>query len=97
MVTGGAREVGLVREFYDDTAHRFIDALLQASPNVTKINAARAYSMAIGVLAIALPGDDRVVRLAKPAPIGSPESLLPNLVNYVCGGFEALIRSTKPK
>ena len=90
MVAGGAREAELVRELYDDTARLFIEALLEAAPGVSRVDATRAYSMAIGVLAIALAGDDRIARLAGAAPVGSREAMLPDLVTYVCGGFRAL-------
>ena len=95
MVAGGAREVALVRELYDDTARAFIDALVEASSGVSRIVATRAYSMAIGVLASALTGDDRIARLAGTSPSGNREALLPEIVSFVCGGFEALILKSK--
>lgn len=90
MVAGGAREAELVRELYDDTARRFIDALQVIAPDASRTDVTRAYSMAIGVLAIALPGDDRNARLARAEPLPERTDLLPELVTYVCGGFTAL-------
>jgi len=97
MVAGGAREVTLVRELYDDTARAFIDALAEASPGVSRIVATRAYSMAIGVLASVLAGDDRIARLAGTTPSGDREALLPEIVSFACGGFAALIMKSKQK
>lgn len=90
MIAGGTREVELVRELYDPTASRFIDALVEASPGTSRRDATLAYSMALGVLATALPGDGRIARLAGTEPLKTREELLPSLVTYVCGGFEAL-------
>lgn len=95
MVAGGARESELVRALYDDTAREFIDALLIAAPGVTRLDATRAYSLAIGVLAMVLPGDARIARLSGTAPLASREASLPDLVTYVCGGFEALTGKTR--
>lgn len=92
VVAGGAREVALVREFYDDTARAFIDALVEACPGVSRLNATRAYSMAIGVLAISLTGDERNARLAGSVPTKDRDELLTNIVTYVCGGFHALTK-----
>ena len=95
LVAGGSREVDLVRELYDDTARCFIDALLTASPGISRIQATRGYSMAIGVLAISLSGDDRNASLAGTNPVRNREQMLPTLVTYACGGFAALEKQAK--
>lgn len=92
LAVGGDRDSKLVQRHYDKTARRFVKALAGAMPNATQKDAARAYTMALGALVVALSGDERTNRIAgvddEPA---EPAALIPDLAAYARGGFEALI------
>lgn len=98
LAAGGDRDSKLVRRYYDKTARRFVKALAKALPQATRKDAARAYAMALGALVVALSGDERSNRLAgvndEPA---DPAALIPDLVVYARGGFEALIAKKSEK
>lgn len=93
LAAGGERDSALVREFYDGTARRFIRALQQAAPGASRLTAARAYTMAIGLLVTSLPGEDRAARLADapPSDHAAPPDRVADLVAFACGGYAALL------
>lgn len=94
LAAGGDRDSDLVRKYYDKTARRFVDALANAAPKATRKDAARAYTMALGALVVALSGDERTNILAgEKSERTDPQALIPDLVVYARGGFDALIAS----
>ena len=92
LAAGGARDSELVRRYYDETARRFIAALAAARPEASPMAAARAYTMALGALVVALSGEARTTRLAGDG--GGRPALLDDLVTYATGGFAALIATS---
>lgn len=97
LVAGGARDHALIEQYYDATAHRFIDALCAAQPGATRQMAAHAYTMALGGLVILMPGSERTRRLAgsDAGAIHSREESLDHLIHHACGGFAALVAATQ--
>ena len=93
LAAGGKRDSALVRKYYDDTARHFVDALLAAKPGATRMQAARAYTMALGALVVALSGDARTARLADSDGGAETDDLIADLVTYACGGYDHLVRT----
>ena len=89
LMTGDAMHQDLVREHYDATAERFIDAL-QASAGCARERAAWGYSLAIHVLVAGMARTGRSERLAEADAPATPAVLLERLVSFAAGGIERL-------
>lgn len=86
------RHQELVRRYYDDSAHLFVDALGRACPSASKEDCAWGYTMALGLLGIAVGGTDRAARLAgkDPTATETTQELIERLTAHATGGFIAL-------
>lgn len=84
----------LVNKYYDQTAKKFIDAMLIAEPKASRSAAAWAYTLAIGALFTTIGQDGRQERLAG-LPVrdrnGSIDDVVKPLVFSAVGGLQRLI------
>ena len=91
LVVGRDRDVALVREHYDPTATRFIAALGQALPGVSRKPAAHCYRLALGALVVMIGRDGRVERLMGQDALRDTEEVLRGLITFASGGIAALV------
>ena len=92
LTAGDARDAALVREHYDPTATRFIDALHAALPHAPRTAVSWGYNLAIGTLVSAVAHDGRPERLGGvPEATRSDRDVLDTLITYVEGGLRALV------
>jgi AcrR family transcriptional regulator len=91
LMVGRPHDQALVRECYDPTARRFIDAIALARPGLGKARAGMVYQMALGVLASVISRDGRLERLMgrEEAPLGE-EALVAAITEFVAGGSDAV-------
>ncbi len=88
LAVGTQRDVELVREHYDATATKFIDAITRALPGITRANASWGYSFAIASLVAVLGRNGRAERLG--GKLDGPEDMervLARLVRFLAAGL----------
>ena len=91
LIAGNERDQALVREFYDPTAQKFIDAIALTLPGSDRAAAAQIYQFALGVLASVISRDGRADRLGG-SKIASLDNalLVDKLTRFAVGGAKAL-------
>ena len=96
LIAGHERDQDLVRECYDPTALKFVDAISVAMGGASRMIAAQVYQFSLGVLASVISRDGRAERLggelAGPLEDGL---LLDQLARFVVGGAKAIARPDK--
>ncbi|MCB1462755.1 MAG: TetR family transcriptional regulator [Nitratireductor sp.] len=86
------RDVELVRRYYDDIAHHFIEVMARAVPPHDRRAAAWAYSYSIGALVSQMAHTGRSERLANEAPEQSDfEKRLRRLVRFCAAGIREVM------
>ena len=93
LIVGREREQALVRECYDSTARRFIDAITRSLPTVDREMAAIGYSLSLGALVTVIARDDRLERLIgrdTRSALIDKETILERLIAFTAGGILAL-------
>lgn len=87
-----AQHQELVRRYYDASAREFVAALKRARPDADEETCAWGYTMAIGVLGIAVGGTSRAARLAghETPEAETTQGLIARLARHATGGFNAL-------
>lgn len=88
-VANDERSKGLMARYYDPIARRFIDAICQAVPGLSRDTAVWAYLFALGARMQASAPADRPARLSN-RPIGDVPGGLALLVPFVAAGIRAL-------
>lgn len=91
LIAGNARDQALVKEFYDPTAQKFIEAIEIALGGVDRVVAAQVYQFALGVLASVISRDGRIERLMGDAsePL-KDNALIAQLTQFVVGGARSI-------
>lgn len=85
------RDQALVEKYYDPIARRYIDALQQAQPGLSRGDAVWAYMFAIGVGMTMMAQTGRPGRLSDGAcDDADAEAMLARIVPFICGGIRAL-------
>ena len=94
LIVGQEREQALVRDCYDPTARRFIDALARAVPGLDQQAAAHAYTLALGTLVVVISRDGRLERLMGVTRKRDIEETLAGLIRFGSAGIKALAAET---
>lgn len=91
LMVGRPHDQALVRECYDPTARRFINAIELARPGLGKARAGMVYQMALGVLASVISRNGRLERLMgrEDDQLGE-EALVAAITEFVSGGSDAV-------
>ncbi|WP_127114316.1 TetR/AcrR family transcriptional regulator [Shimia sediminis] len=85
------RDKALTSKYYDPIALKYIDALQQVQPGLSRADAVWAYMFAIGVGISMMAQTGRTNRLSDGAcDDGNTETMLARIVPFVCGGIRAL-------
>jgi len=85
------RDTRLAEKYYDPIARKFIAALLEAEPKLTRANAVWSYMFAIGVGMTMMAKTGRPARLSDgECDDGNAEDMLCHIVPFICGGIRAL-------
>lgn len=92
LAVGLEREQALVRQYFDPTAKRFIEAIQRAEPGVDQATAAWGYSFAIGSLVMVVGRTRRIERLAGESAgrEASALEIVARLVDHSCAGLRGL-------
>jgi len=86
------RDQKLIETYYDPIARKFIAALLQAEPGLSRADAVWAYMFAIGVGMTMMAKTGRPARLSDGlCDDGDAEAMLARIVPFICGGIRALV------
>ncbi len=92
LIVGNARDQALVRECYDPTAQKFLDAIEATLEGADRAIAAQVYQFALGVLASGASRDGRVRRLAGMEDAQKDEDALTRqLIQFAVGGAKAVV------
>ncbi len=97
LVVGRERDEALVREHYDATARKFIDALKKAVPNSDQATAAMFYTLSLGALVAVIGRTGRVERLMNRDTQMDTEEILRSLIAFAQGGIFGLVGSARDK
>lgn len=97
LIVGRERDRALVREYYDPTAQKFVEALQAALPGSSRKTAAHAYTLALGALVAVISRDGRVERLMGQQELRGIDEVLAGLITFAEGGIRALAASEKPE
>lgn len=93
LIAGHERDQSLVRECYDPTAQRFVQAISHTLGGVDRAIAAQVYQFSLGVLASVISRDGRAERLGGEHAVPMEDSLLmERLASFVVGGAKAIAR-----
>ena len=91
LIAGNERDQALVRECYDPTAEKFLDAIEAVLISADRAMAAQVYQFALGALASVISKDGRVERLMGNEPSKMEDTaLVRQLTRFVVGGAKAL-------
>lgn len=90
LIVGRERDKALVKQFYDPTARRFIDAIRTALGTQDQKLAAHCYALALGNLVAMISRDGRVERLMGQEDKRDTEEILRGLITFAHGGIKAL-------
>ena len=91
IFAGNERDQALVRECYDPTAEKFLDAIEAVLISADRAMAAQVYQFALGALASVISKDGRVERLmGNEASKMEDTALVRQLTRFVVGGAKAL-------
>ena len=94
LIAGNERDRELVRECYDPTAMKFLDAIAKALGHEDHNISAQVYQFALGVLASAISKDGRIERLMGDETNKIEDNILvEKLVRFSVGGASALANS----
>lgn len=88
----------LVNKYYDVTAARFIDAIVQAEPGATRDIAAWSYILAIGAMLTVIGQDGRQERLSgipERGPDRAREETIRHLVQNAVGGLRYQVAAAR--
>lgn len=94
LIVGRERDQALIRECYDPTALRFIDALKRLNPRASHEAATLSYSLALGALVAVINRNGRAERLIghKPEdPLLETDHILSTLIDFAAGGVRAVL------
>ncbi len=93
LIAGHERDQALVRECYDPTAQKFVDAISLALGGCNRSIAAQIYQFSLGVLASVISRDGRAERLGGEHDVPMEDTLLlEQLASFVVGGSRAIAR-----
>ncbi|UFN49811.1 TetR family transcriptional regulator [Roseomonas sp. OT10] len=85
-------ERGIIADFFDPTAERFLAALARLHPDAPRDALVEAYLFAMGALVTAMAGTDRLRRLTGSlTPEEAPEALAERLARFCAAGVEAIL------
>lgn len=94
LIAGNERDQALVRECYDPTAEKFLEAIEYVLVGADRATAAQVYQFALGVLASVISRDGRVERLMGNENCSlDDETLIRQLTRFVVGGAKAIADS----
>ncbi len=92
LIAGHQRDQALVREYYDPTAHAFLDAIERAVPDAQRAQAGMIYQFALGALVSVISRDGRIERLmGRDGDLMETDPLIDALVSFVVGGAQAIV------
>lgn len=91
LIAGNERDRTLVRECYDPTAQKFLEAIDATFEGGDRESAAQIYQFALGVLASVISRDGRVERLmGNEGTRMDDDMLIEKIVRFVVGGAQAI-------
>ncbi|MFT4960452.1 MAG: AcrR family transcriptional regulator [Paracoccaceae bacterium] len=86
------RNQNLAEKYYDPIARKYIGALMQVEPGLTRANAVWAYMFAIGVGMTMMAKTGRPGRLSDgECDDGNVDEMLERIVPFICAGIRALV------
>ena len=93
LIAGNERDRELVRECYDPTAVKFLEAIENALGCINRNISAQIYQFALGVLASAISKDGRIERLMGDETNKiNDDKLVEQLVRFSTGGAKAIAK-----
>jgi len=92
------RERGVLKEFLDDTARRFLECFGRALPELSPADIAWGYQAMLGASVMHIADRDRITRISNgAAKAGDGRAASEPILEFCIGGWLALARKRKKK